>query len=81
MGRVVRDKQKMKELWSPVVKAYFPNGLDDPNLALLRVKMSQAEYWDAPGGRMVQLFGAVKAMVTGKRAPMGENRKLKLQEA
>ena len=38
-AQVVRDKAKAKELWNPFVKAWFPKGLDDPNLALLRVQV------------------------------------------
>ncbi|HEX8524976.1 MAG TPA: pyridoxamine 5'-phosphate oxidase family protein [Tepidisphaeraceae bacterium] len=78
-GRIVRDRQKMKELWNPIVKAYFPGGLDDPEIALLRVTVNQAEYWDAPGGRMIQLFGIVKAAVTGKPARPGENKKVRME--
>jgi len=61
-----RDREKIKELWSPMHKAWFPGGLDDPNLALLRVDVEKAEYWDAPSGRLVQLAGFVKALATGK---------------
>jgi general stress protein 26 len=63
---VIRDSQKAKELWSPVYKAWFPQGLDDPDLALLKVKVESVEYWDTPSNKMVQLFGFVKATLTGK---------------
>jgi len=65
-ARIVRDKQKVKELWNPFVKAWFPKGPEDPELVLLRVDPGQAEYWDSPSGTMVQLYGLVKAVVTGK---------------
>jgi general stress protein 26 len=63
----VRDQAKMKELWSPLHKAWFPKGLDDPNIALLRVDVDRAEYWDAPSSATVRLFGFAKAVLTGKR--------------
>ena len=63
----VRDQAKMKELWSPLHKAWFPKGLDDPNIALLRVDVDRAEYWDAPSSAAVRLFGFAKAVLTGKR--------------
>lgn len=63
---ISRDRAKMEELWNPVHKAWFPKGLDDPNIALLRVEVEKAEYWDAPSGRLVQLAGFVKALATGK---------------
>jgi general stress protein 26 len=67
MARVVRDRAKAEELWNPMVKVWFPKGIDDPELALLHVTVDKGEYWDAPAGKMVQLFGLVKAVATGKR--------------
>src|SRR5690349_5444959 len=79
-ARMVRDKAKAKELWNPALKAWFPEGLDDPDLALLRVRVEKAEYWDSPSSKMVQLYGLAKAMLTGKRADdIGENEKIDLQ--
>lgn len=66
MARLVRDPVKAKELWSPIHRAWFPEGLDDPNLALLRVDVEKAEYWDSPSSKAVRLFGFAKAVLTGK---------------
>jgi general stress protein 26 len=76
LARLVRDRAKAAELWNPVLKAWFPQGLEDPDLALLRVEIEKAEYWDAPSSKMVQLAGFLKAIVTGKRYDQGENEKL-----
>jgi general stress protein 26 len=67
---VSRDRAKMKELWSPLHKAWFPDGLEDPNIALLRVEVDKAEYWDSPSSAVVRLYGFAKALATGK--PYGE---------
>ncbi|MEZ4732374.1 MAG: pyridoxamine 5'-phosphate oxidase family protein [Caldilineaceae bacterium] len=77
-AELVRDRQKMEELWNPVYKAWFPDGLDDPNLALLKVHVEKAEYWDSPNGVVVQLVGFAKALVTGQRYQGGENEKISL---
>lgn len=47
-ARVVRDRQKMQALWNSRLDAWFPRGLDDPDLALLEVRIDKAEYWDRP---------------------------------
>lgn len=76
---ILRDRIKAEELWTELHRAWFPNGLDDPNLALLRVNVSDAEYWDSPSSKVVQLAGFVKAIVTGEAATdMTENRKIHL---
>jgi general stress protein 26 len=77
-AEVVKDRAKMEELWSPVLKAWFPEGLDDPHICLLKVPVEQAEYWDAPSSKLVQLFGMVKAIATGQEADYGENKKIDL---
>ena len=75
---LVRDLQKAKELWNPTLKAWFPKGLDDPELALLKVTIDSAEFWDAPSGKMVQLVGMVKAAITGQpyKPGPGEHQKV-----
>jgi general stress protein 26 len=78
--RLVLDKEKARELWNPTLKAWFPEGLDDPELALLCVHVEKAEYWDTPSSRMVQLAGFVKATLTGTAYEPGDNQKLTLDE-
>lgn len=67
------DRARAEQLWSPLCKAWFPDGLDTPGLTLLKVHASSAEYWDSPGGTVVNLLGFAKAAVTGKPPEAGEN--------
>jgi general stress protein 26 len=73
---IVRDKQKMQELWSVWVKPWFPDGLDDPDLVLMKVSITEAEYWDSPGSTAMQLYGLAKGIMTGNTDAMGENRRV-----
>jgi general stress protein 26 len=75
-ARIIQDKHKMKELWTPMLKAWFPEGLDDPNLALICVTVITAEIWDAPSSKMVQLVGFAKAIITGKKREQGLTNKI-----
>jgi general stress protein 26 len=52
---LVRDPDKLKELWRGAMKQWFPEGKKDPDLALLKVTVERAEYWDANQNRMVDL--------------------------
>ncbi|HEV7368659.1 pyridoxamine 5'-phosphate oxidase family protein [Arenibaculum sp.] len=76
---LVRDSAKAKELWKEPMRTWFPDGPDDPDLALLRVRADSAEYWDAPSSAMVHAYGYVKARLTGEPPKPGENRKLDLR--
>jgi general stress protein 26 len=77
-AHLVRDRKKNQELWNHLFKDWFPEGLDDPDLALLRVAVEKAEYWDSPSGKLVALAGFVKAIATGAPIEGGENEKLEL---
>jgi len=59
---LVRDHVKAKQLWSPAYKAWFPGGLDDANLILLKVNVQQVDYWSGGQGRMEHLGFAHGAM-------------------
>jgi general stress protein 26 len=72
-GRVLRDRERMRELWTPLVKAWFPRGIDDPSLGLLEVRLDKAELWDAPGSATMRMSGLVKALAGGERSAMGDN--------
>jgi general stress protein 26 len=54
-ARLVRDQDKMRGLWSPALERWFPRGLDEPDLALLEVRIDKAEYWDEPHRENVKI--------------------------
>lgn len=75
-AELVRDKAKIKELWKPVLKAWFPDGPDQPDVALLKVNLKKAEYWDTPSSTVAQAISFVSAIFSGKQVELGENKKL-----
>jgi general stress protein 26 len=77
-AQLVRDRQKIDEFWNPMYKAWFPEGKDDPNIALLRVTVTKAEYWDSHSSPVVHLLGFAKALITGQSYDGGENEKVTL---
>jgi len=66
LAELVHDEVKKKKLWKPVYKAWFPDGVDDPHLALLKVYIEKAEYWDTSSSKWLELAGFAKALLTGK---------------
>jgi general stress protein 26 len=75
---VVEDRAKKEQLWSKMTEAWFPKGIDDPDLALVRVQIAHAEYWDVKDSKPVQLFKMAKAAVTGKPPDMGEHGRVRM---
>lgn len=66
-GEVITDTDEVKKHWTASARGWFPKGPDDPEVALIKVSIHDAEYWDAPNGTMVVLFAYAKAMLTGHR--------------
>jgi general stress protein 26 len=76
---LVTDKAKIKQLWKPELKIWFPKGTDDPDLALLRIAIEKAEYWDSPSSTVASVVSFVSAFIKGESPDMGENKKLDLR--
>lgn len=84
LGRATteRDPTKVRELWNMMLKAWWPAGPDDPSIAIIRVQVDSAEYWDGPSNALFTLH-VIKSLVTGKAlnesmresAPAGRNHK------
>lgn len=75
-AELIRDRKKIEELWKPEFKMWFPEGKDDPEVALLRVNLEKAEYWDSPSSTIGYALNFISSLVTGKEAEGGENKKL-----
>lgn len=78
LAQVVRDQEKIRELWRPQYKAFFPEGLEDPELALMRVMPYEAEYWTSPSTYIGQAIGFVRALITGDKKGLGDNQRIEL---
>ena len=48
-----RDKEKIKQLWEPVVKTWFTEGVDDPRITVIRVKPTHGYYWTTKHGKAI----------------------------
>lgn len=77
-GELVHDREKMKELWSEGLRAWFPKGSDDPDMVLICVQPTRGEYWDQPSSTFVQVYGFAKAMLTGQSPKVGDVKKVQI---
>ena len=71
------DKEKIDELWTPAMNAWFKDGKNDPKILLIHATPIEAEYWDSSSSKIVMLFNMVKAAITGNYTG-GDHAKLKI---
>jgi general stress protein 26 len=71
---VCEDMAKKQQLWNKMTQAWFPKGVTDPDLALVQVRITHADYWESKDNKLTQLFKMATASVTGKPpSDMGEH--------
>lgn len=70
-ARIVPDKQKIKEIWTPLAKAWFKEGIDDAELTLIKVVPEEAYYWDTRSNKAVSMLKILASVVTGQTSDDG----------
>jgi len=75
----VRNRAKIDQHWKPFLQAWFPKGKDDPNLALLKVTVNEAQYWDGPANFIGEALVIAKDIITGSHSQGGTNEKIDIQ--
>ncbi len=63
---VSRDKDKIKELWEPLMKAWFTEGENDPRITVIRFVPQDGHYWDTKNGKVVAFAKQVAGAIMGK---------------
>jgi len=61
-----QDKQKIEELWEPLMKTWFTEGKDDPRISVIKVEPSEAYYWDNKHGNAVAFLKMMVGAAIGK---------------
>lgn len=68
---VVIDSARLAELYTPVQQTWFPDGLDDPNMTLIRFDADKGNYWDKHDSMLRLLGGFTKSALTGAPGKSG----------
>jgi len=63
-GEIKHDENLKRELWSPKLKNWFPEGLDDPDLGLVEVQLLKAYIWDSTTGREIKFDNNTQSFST-----------------
>ncbi len=63
-AEIVHDRAKMEELYTKFLEVWFPDGLETPGIALIKVHADTAEYWDASDSKVKQVIGGIRSIVS-----------------
>lgn len=68
---IYKDKAHIEEVWSPIAKAWFDEGKEDPDVTVIKVSPIEAYYWDTKDGKMVSFLKIAANAITGKTGDDG----------
>jgi general stress protein 26 len=63
---ISKDKSKIKELWEPIVKTWFTDGVDDPRITAIKFIPTEGYYWDTKHGKAVAFLKMLAGAISGK---------------
>jgi general stress protein 26 len=75
-ARIDRDRATIDRLWSAPQKIFFPQGKDDPNLVVLRIRVRDAAYWESAGNFIARALNFASGMISKDPSDLGEHGKL-----
>jgi general stress protein 26 len=77
-AEIIIDKEKARELWNPIIKAWFHDGPEDANLTLIRFEPERGYYWDTKSNKMISMLKIAVGALTGKTMDDGLEGKINL---
>ena len=66
---VNQDRAKIEELWNPLYRAWFSKGQDDPEITVLRIDVSEADFWKASRSKLAMGLKYLAAAMTSGTLP------------
>jgi general stress protein 26 len=60
------DRALREKFWTPIAKTWIHGGVDDPELTVICVRVTDGYYWDTEHGKAVALAKIAVGAVTGK---------------
>lgn len=60
------DKELIKELWEPIFKTWFTDGVDDSRISVIKVQTEEGYYWDNKHGNAIALVKMAAGAIMGK---------------
>jgi len=76
IATVGHDQTMIHQLWNPMYKAWFPGGESDPSITVFRVRVTEAQYWEASSSKLVMGVKYLAAAITGGKLDVGETGKV-----
>ena len=68
---VVKDRARLEELYTTLQRTWFPKGLDDPDITLVKFEVEEGNYWDSHDSYIRLALAFARSIVTGEPGKSG----------
>ena len=65
-AEIISDRNKIEELWEPIMKTWFTDGKDDSRISVIKFIPEQGYYWDTKHGKAIAFLKMLAGAATGK---------------
>ena len=66
IASITKNKEIIKGLWEPMLKAWFTEGEDDPRITAIKFEAKEGYYWDNKHGNAVAVVKTMIGAMLGK---------------
>jgi len=77
-AEIFREQAVIEALWTPIAKAWFEEGKNDPDVTVIKVKPLDAYYWDTQSGKVVTFLKIAASAITGIKSDVGREGNLRV---
>ncbi|MBE9585855.1 pyridoxamine 5'-phosphate oxidase family protein [Mucilaginibacter sp. JRF] len=65
IAEIVTDRNKIDELWDPILKVWFTEGKSDSRISIIKVSPTQGHYWDNKHGNAIAFVKQIAGAIMG----------------
>jgi len=80
-AEIHHDMRRAAELWRPEFSTWFPLGLEDPQLSLIKVIVTTAEIWGSPGASPHRFRDLARAVFSGHHSEPEQSETIILRDS
>lgn len=65
-AHIEQDRDLIRKKWKESWRAWFPDGPEQADVALIKVDAQEAEYWEPKGGKLTVMFEMARGLLKGE---------------
>ena len=77
-AKITKDLNEYLKYWDDEMETWYPQGIKDPKICLIEVKISEIEYWDSDLNSLTKAYKFFVANMKNERPTIGTHGKINI---